>query len=278
MSEVNVTAGDRVFYYSRIRAVLLVIAVLCASGAFAVSASRSRSVLAYYVAGLLLFGLVLMRRYVTVRFRPSNWLIRMTDLGLFIQFRSYLNCHLPAEDLTVVFVPYDGIRSARLVRERNKVPDTDGGTAVQTLRFVELELAGDPAPLAQALATELARPAPGEKRWYGSTSTLYKHYPVRMPYPPFLQVQWSIVPGPAAALEALRPYATIADPVLISQDHTHLKELTQSEQEERIRELDTQGKTIAAIYITRRLYGCGLTEAKKFVEGLRNRSGVGASR
>jgi hypothetical protein len=58
--------------------------------------------------------------------RPSNWLARVRNDGLFIQFRSYLNYHLPADALTVFFIPYQEIRSARLVRERTKIRTTMG--------------------------------------------------------------------------------------------------------------------------------------------------------
>ena len=61
----------------------------------------------------MLMGCGLMRRFVSARFRPSNWLVRMNDTGLFIQFRSYLNYHLPTNDLTIVFVGYTELRLAR---------------------------------------------------------------------------------------------------------------------------------------------------------------------
>lgn len=193
----------------------------------------------------------------------------MNDQGLFIQFRSYLNFHLPAQDLTVVFVPYLEIRSARLVREHTRVPDSRGHTATQTLRYVEFELASDPGPLVKALAAESAERAPKEKRWYGSTSTLYEDYPARMASPPFLRVRWSVVPRAQTLLDALRPYTTIADPVVMSQDFAHLESLSREEQQKRLRELAQRGETIQAIYVARRLYGCGLSEAKEMVEELR---------
>jgi hypothetical protein len=56
----------------------------------------------------------------------------------------------------VVFIPYQEIRSARLVRERTKIPGHDG-ISTQTRRLVELELAGagvaiDPAEEKQVSA------------------------------------------------------------------------------------------------------------------------------
>jgi hypothetical protein len=208
-----------------------------------------------------------MQRLITARFRPSNWLVRMSDSGLFIKFRSYLNYHLPAEDLTVVFVSYQEIRSARLIRERVEVPDAQGHTSTQFLRYIELELGGDTGPLADALQAETGERAPTEKHWYGSSSTLYEDHPVRMASPSFLQLRWQVVPGPRKFLEAIRPWATIADPVSMSQDFAHLQGLSRDDQQKQLRELAQRGETITAIYTARKLYGCSLAEARAMIEG-----------
>jgi hypothetical protein len=268
-AEVSVTSRDRMFRYSPARASLLVIAILAAcAGLVIFHWPRPRA--AYYISGAILLGLLLMRRFILARFRSSNWLVKLSDDGVFLQFRSYLNYHLPGENLTVVFIPHQDIRSARLVRERSKTRDMEGGTAERTRRLVELELAVDPGPLAAALAVERARPAPLEKNWYGlKTATLYEHYPVSMPSLPFLRVEWQVVPGASVLLDALRPHVTIAPPVVISEDFANLKGLTREQQEKRLRELDGRGQTIAAVYMARKLYAYDLAQAKTFVEGLR---------
>ena len=274
LNEVERSPGDRVFRYSPTRMALLFLGVVCMGIALLLVdwQGRSRSVhyIAYYIDGVLLLGLVLMRRFLLARFRPSNWLVRMRHDGLLIQFRSYLNYSLPAEDVTVVSIPYQNIRSARSVRERSTIQGEDG-TTEQTRRLVEFELVGDLTPLSKALAAELARPAPKQKTWYGNTSTLYRHYPVRMVSSPFLQVEWSAVPGAAGFLDALRSYTTIAPPVVVSEDFAHIGSLNREEQEKRLRELDQRGRTIAAVYIARRLYGYDLTQAEGFIQGLRTR-------
>jgi hypothetical protein len=210
-----------------------------------------------------------MRRFLLARLRPSNWLARMRNDGLLIQFRSYLNYHLPADVLTVVFIPYQEIRSARLVRERTKIQDHDG-VSTQTTRLVELELAGDLTPLSNALGIESARPAPQEKTWYGKSSTLYKHYPVRVVSSPFLRVEWPVAPSVSSFLDALRPYTTIVPPVELAEDFAQLGNLSREEQEKRLLELDRRGRTIAAVYMARRLYGYDLNHAQAFVESLRS--------
>jgi hypothetical protein len=262
---------DRVFRYSRTTAVLLVSILLALAAGTAFCAIAVHSKPGYYIAGIIALGCVLMRRFITARFRASNWLVRMNEAGLFIQFRSYLNYHLPAEDLTILFMAYPEIRSARLVRERAQVQDpmTQNAKATRTTRYIELELAGEITPLEKALQTECARKAPKEKRWYGTTSTLYEDYPVRMPSPPFLQLRWAVVPGARKFLDALRPYVGIADPVLITQDFSHLEGLSPDEQKKRLRELAQRGQTVAAIYTARKLYKCNLSEAKQLVQGLK---------
>jgi hypothetical protein len=224
LAEVGGRRGNRVFYYSRAGALFVMLAMMGASAAFVVGFRARAHFLGYYVAAVLIACLLLMRRFITARFRPSNWLVRLTANGLYIKFRSYLNYH-PEEDLTVAFISYSEIGSARLVREKTKVPDMDGGTSVQYTRWVELELIGDFAPLATALAAELARPAPRQHQWYGNTSTLYRHYPVRITSPPSVRMQWSVVPGAATFLEELRPYTTVATPVRVSEDFAKISAL-----------------------------------------------------
>jgi hypothetical protein len=219
LSEVESSPSDRVFYYSRARAVVVLLAALAAAVWLVSHAFTTGWKLGYYLAAATVAFLGLLQRFITARFRPSNWLVRMNDQGVFIQFRSYLNYHLPGEDLTVVFVPYGEIRSGRLVREKVTVPDMEGrgGTETHYLRYIELELAGDIAPLAKALEAEITEKAPMQKRWYGRSSTLYQDHPVRMQSPPFLQLRWQVVPRTQKFLQALRPYTTIPDPVSISQ-------------------------------------------------------------
>jgi hypothetical protein len=269
LQDIETSPGDRIFYRSRLQALIFVGIALSGAVALAFRAFTAGFYLGYYLAAVDILFLVLSRRFITARFRPSNWLVRMNDSGLFIQIRSYLNCHLPAQELTVAFVAFSEIRSARLVRERVSTPDNEGKTSTQTLRYVEFELAGETAPLLKALQAELSERGPKEKRWYGSSSTLYEDYPVRMPSPRFLQVRWQVVPSAKVFLEALRPYTTIADPVSLTQDFAHLESLSREEQEKRLRDLAQRGETITAIYTARKLYGCGLTEAKEMVERMK---------
>ena len=268
-ADVDMNPNDRVYSHSRALALIPVLVVLGVVGWVISHAFTAGWKPGYYIAAAILLFFDLLRGYITARFRPSNWLVRANDQGMFIQFRSYLNYHLPADDLTVVFISYQEIRSALLVREKVTVPDpANNASTTEYLRYVELELAGDLAPLANALEAEEVEKAPTEKRWYGNSSTLYQGYPVRMSSPPFLRLRWDVIPGAKKFLQALRPYTAIADPVSLKQDFTRLEGLSREEQEHRLREMVSRGESIAATYTAQKLYGCGLGDAKTIVDGL----------
>jgi|SRR5579864_999697 len=125
-AEVEASSRDCVFHYSRVTASIVACLVLGACAGLFYQSYSAHWKFGYYFAAVILLFVFLMRRFITARFRPSNWLVRMNDLGIFVQFRSYLNYHLPADDLTVVFIGYQEIRSARLIHERVQVPDTQG--------------------------------------------------------------------------------------------------------------------------------------------------------
>lgn len=276
LADVEKLPRDRVFRYSRLNAAA---AVLVALGVIAAllypSITAHRRFGYYFSAGICLF-LALASGYVTARFRPSNWLVRMNDAGLYIQFRSYLNYRLPAEDLTVVFLPFQEVRSARLIRERAQVRDVQGRGTTEFRRYIELEIAVTTAPLEAALQAEIDEKAPTEKRWYGSTSTLYLDHPVRMPAPPGLQIRWQATPGAKAFLHALRPNVAIAEPVSLKQDFSDLQALSREEQQKKLAELAQRGDFISAIYAAQRLYGCSLAEAKAIVDQLKDAKPSGA--
>jgi hypothetical protein len=274
-ADVPLNERDRVFRYSPTRALIATFVTICTGGGLALLGWQRGSGLAYYLAGVLVVGLFLLRRFIVARFLRSNWLVRMSDDGLFIQFRSYLNYHFPPEDPTVVFVPHREIRSVRLVRERRNLPDQRGaGSSMRFRRMVEFELAGESGPLARALADERAKPSPKEARWYGYSGTKYKHYPMSLVSATRLRLEWGIVPGPAVFLHAMRRHTDVLTPVRVVQDYDGLEALSREEQETRLLELAESGQTMAAIGLARRLYSYNLTEARAFVEGLVGRSGA----
>ena len=270
IQEVEIGPNDRLFRHARLRALIVWLAGFAAATAFLFHAYTAKWKPGYFFGPFLLLFLLLTLRMVTARFHPSNWLVRMNRTGIYVQYRSYLNYELNPDDPSVVFLAFGEIASARLIKERVQTSDmaNPGRTQTQFLRHVELELSGDPAPLADALQTELGESAPEEKRWYGTSSTLYRDYPVAMSAPASVRIHWDVVPGAQKFLDALRPYTVIADPVSLKQDFTHLKALSREEQQKQLRELVARGQNITAIYTASKLYGCSLGEAKQMVDSL----------
>ena len=273
-TDIPETSRDLVFRSSRLHAVILVLGCVFACAAM-IFYGWPHPRLAYYISAVILFFLFLLRRFVTARFHPSNWLVRLGDGGLFIHLRSYLNERMPADDPTVMFLPLQEIRTARLVREHLETKDMSGKTETQYLKWIELELGTDPAPVVDAVYAERGRPGVPEKHWYGSSTTVYQDYPVQIPTPPFLRIKWQVVPRASVLLDALRPRVQIAPEVLVTDDFSNLQALPPEKQEARLRELDQRGQTIAAVYMARRIYGCDLTEANNYVKGLKGRPNHG---
>ncbi len=271
LQDVKIGPNDRVFHHARLRALIVWLAGLAATTALFFEAYTAKWTPGYIFGSFLLLFVLFTLRMVTARFHASNWLVRMNEAGIYVQYRSYLNYQLPADDPSVVFLSLGEIASARLVKERVETPDPakPGGTQTQYLRYIELELSGDTAPLAEALQAELGEQAPSEKRWYGTSSTLYRDYPVTMSAPASVRIHWDIVPGAQKFLDVLLPYTVVADPVSLTPDFTHLKSLNREDQQKQLRELAARGQTITAIYAARKLYGCSLGEAKEMVDSLR---------
>jgi hypothetical protein len=278
MDQVQAGPNARIYYHSRAWALLAVFIISAASCWLGVRGWQIRSWLLYLPAALLMLGLLVFRGLVTARFRDTNWLVRSNEAGLFVQFRSYLNFNFPADDPTVVFIAYTEIRSARLVRQRQQLTDTSGQITYRTLRLAELELAENAQSLADALATERARSAPDEKRWYGRSSTKYEDYPVRMESPASLQIEWSVVPHINTFLEDVGAYVKVEAPLFVKEDYSKLNGLSKEEQDKRLKKLDAEGRTISAVYLAQQCYGCSLAEAQSRIEELRaQKSGAGVA-
>lgn len=196
LQDVQVGPNDRVFRHARMRALIVWLAGFAATAVLFFRAYSAKWVPGYIFGPFLLLFLLLTLRYVTARFHSSNWLVRMNDVGIYVQYRSYLNYGMSADDPSIVFLSFGEIASARLVRERVEKPDPmkPGASQTQYLRYIELELSGETAPLVSALADERGESAPLRKHWYGTSSTLYRDYPVAIETPPFMRIRWDVVP------------------------------------------------------------------------------------
>ena len=120
--EVPETPRDLLFRASRLRGILFVAATLAVCAALIFKTFPPPRII-YFIVGLILFLLSLFHRMIAARFHPQNWLARVSDNGVFIHYRSFLNERMSVEDPTVVLIPFADIRSARLIRERVTTPD-----------------------------------------------------------------------------------------------------------------------------------------------------------
>ena len=269
-ADVPLDKRDRKFYYSRFRAVLgTTILIAAALGALGFG-WRKNVWLAYYVAAVVAICLLIFQRLVTARFRSTNWLVQMTDHGLYIKFRSYLNHHFPDQDPTVLFLPHSEIRSARSVTERQEVLDRDdqtNSTMTKTRRLLVLELAADSTKVAEALDNERKRVFSKTNQGGGANSR-YHHLPVRLAPPNLLTIEWGVVPSLKTILDALTRHTLVQRGEEITRDLVNLDGLTREQQESRLLELAETGDMIGAVAIARKLYSYDLTTAKTFVESL----------
>ena len=270
LQDVENGSNDRVFRHARLRALIASAIGLAIVSELFFHGYKAKSPPGFIFGSFLLLFLLLTSRVVTARFHPSNWLVRMNETGFYVQYRSYLNYELSPDHPSVVFFSFGEIASARLVKERVRTPDPakPGASQTQFLRYVDLELSGDTSSLAEALQTERGEQAPLEKRWYGTSSTLYRDYPVTLTTPTCVRIRWDVVPGAHKFLEALRPYTVIADPISLAQDYTQLKTLSREDQQKQLRELVARGQQVTAIAAARKLYGSSLGEAKAMVDSL----------
>lgn len=271
LQEVEISPNDRVFRHARLRALIVWLAGFAATMALFYKSHSAKFPFGYFFASFALLFLLVYVRMVTARFHPSNWLVRMDDTGFYLQYRSYLNYEFSPDVPSVVFFSFGEIASARLIKERVTTPDAmkPGASQTQYLRHIELELPSDTTALAEALSNERGEQAPLKKGWFGTSSTLYRDYPITL-NAPFLRIHWDVVPGTHTFLELLRPYTVIADTVSLTQDFTHLKSLSREDQQKRLRELDARGQTITAVYAASQLYGCSLGDADQMVSSLRD--------
>src|SRR5688572_165037 len=90
-SETPPAAETGTFRYSRATAGFVAGLMLALGGVLLAVGRVYDNPFAYYIAALLFAFLWIYQTLVIARFRDTNWLVRITDDGLYIKFRSYLN-------------------------------------------------------------------------------------------------------------------------------------------------------------------------------------------
>lgn len=273
-ADVPPSGATQVFRRSPARAIAAYALGGAVTAVLAWAAWRGGNWLLGYLAAVLGLVLVLAQGAVRARLGPGNWLVRAGPAGMHVHLRSHLNANFPSDDLTVAFIAWSEIRSARPVRERRTVAYRDAGhraerQVLEWRRLVELELGCDAGPLAQALADEVSRKAPREKRWYGSASTTYRHYPVRLVGPTTLEIEWRVRPGASAFLAHAGRFVRVLSAESRDVDLRDAAGLDRAEQERRIATLAQTGQEMAAIAQARAAFDLDLAGARELVQRLR---------
>lgn len=218
-------------------------------------------------AGLLLPTLVSL---FTLRasLRSSNWLIRFDGSKLYIKFRSYLNSHIGDDHPVVAALDPDEVEWIRKTTEKRIVPGRGRGERSESWTYLDLGLPGGTAELESHLEEERRRAAPRIRR----TRTKAEHYPVQVPRPGMIRVQWNgprtrIVPSADRAIAILgRTFPVL--PEIDLRDEA-IRDLDSEAADARILKHVQSGETLAAARLARRLYGLSLTEARRYVEELK---------
>jgi hypothetical protein len=81
IQDVEIDPGDRVFRHARVRALAIYVVALGGVGCLFFEAFTRKWRFGYLFGGGILLFLVFALRIVTARFRPSNWLVRMSETG-----------------------------------------------------------------------------------------------------------------------------------------------------------------------------------------------------
>lgn len=201
--------------------------------------------------------------------RPTNWVMRIGDHALALQFRSFLNSHFDMDTPSVVLIPYGSIAAVRQVREQ--VPASrDGGKTLSRETFLEIQLTGtDTGTFEQALHTERGKQPPQ----IGLSRTRYHHYPVRIAGPDRIRVLWRgrdsrVTPSLAHALRELGGRVSVEEAV-VDVSPPPANTLDDDAVAIRVLAMVDRGDEFAALALLRERYGGSLSDARARLDALR---------
>ena len=119
--------------------------------------------------------------------------MRITDTGVIIKYRSFLNRHFPSEDLQVIELTFAELASVRKVQETRQASGPTGKSYIVHLTHLEFALRnGDAHLLEDQLTLEINREAP----LIGHSQTKWQDYPVTMAEGGLIRVRWNMItPG-----------------------------------------------------------------------------------
>src|SRR5262245_15332882 len=196
-----------------------------------------------------------------LKFRSTNWLLRLGPDGLWINLRSYQNRHFP-EAATVLHLPYEEIASARRHLETWSTPSEPSSNTGTHWKQESLELSlvsGDTREIAKALADERGRRA----------TIKGPHQAVTVPAAGVVRIAWrgvgnDVVPPLTRVLDELSRRVNVDQPTRT--DFAHWLKLNDAELDELVAQLVRSGEDLDAAQLLKRRRGCSATEAHQLVE------------
>lgn len=258
---------------------------------------------------LVMWGLCQMvLRALRATFAAANWLARLGPEGLLIKYRSYLHGDLPEEDPVVLQLGWSEIASAQLQKELYTTTDSDGKHQV-TRWFLALKLDGrfvDVAAIRAALEFESRRKPAGaridelkhelfearksragaaeiagikqeiarEKQQYPDyrSRARFRDRPLVFVEPDLLKLEWThLRPGRKPLRELLEQHARLDGD---SRQQIDIEQpLSKEEFEQLLTTLLGRDATLEALKLVRLQLGLGTTEARAYLERLRNPQG-----
>ena len=147
----------------------------------------------------LLFAGMLLLRWRECR-QKENWLVKLTEGGMYINLRSYRNLHLPRDKHQALFLPKESVTGIGLTRELRYIPDRHRETKDQ-FSYIDIMLTPDVdlSPVQGVLYEERRLEAP--QGWIKRKK--YHDYPVRVLQPAGIRLVWDWMrPAENQALEA----------------------------------------------------------------------------
>lgn len=179
--------------------------------------------------------------------RAENWLLKLTEDGLYINLRSYRNYHLPTEKHQALFLPKDAVTGIGLTREVRYIPDRHRETKDQ-FSYIDILLdpATDLAPVESILYEERRlQPEPG---WFKRKK--YHDYPVRVLEPAGIRLVWDWMrPAENQALDILGAHYPITEDRFVR--HPRWRDMDAEAQHAWLRQLWEEGHVEDVVWLVR---------------------------
>jgi hypothetical protein len=210
--------------------------------------------------------------------KPTNWVLRGGDAGLYVKLRRFSDHRLPTDDPIVAVIPRRELRwlrghgqRARWVGRRGEHASHEDD-ALGRQSYLEIALHGGGA---QAIEERLDR----ERTLWAPTvikgvRAQAKGAAVSVRSDGVLRIDWTtkgtrLRPGLDEALARLaRDYPLATE---LETEQVQAKRLDRGAQEQRLLDMLRQGNTIDAVIVAKDLYGYSTTEAKRFLDELQGR-------